>query len=320
MVSVIIPVYNAEKYIRKCVSSVLRQSYSDLEVILVNDGSKDSSSEILHEISEEDQRVVAIDQENTGASGARNSGLDAATGDYIVFVDSDDLIPEKYIEDLYEGFRDESCDLSICGYTDIYSDHCDVHVLDKDTADGLTGQFNEDMCLIRQFIYSPWMKMYKRSIILENGIRFDTSLITSEDQEFNFRYYEHVNDYAFVNKGSYQYYREGSALSMKRTLDCYESDKKTAEYIDEYLERHQVPGREIMMAEKLVYITFRYLLLADAPNDYRSAKKRITDIDVEWMPARIPGRFHNAVYSMLRRGIVYPLYASLSAARKRKAK
>ena len=97
MVSVIIPVYNAEKYIRKCVSSVLRQSYSDLEVILVNDGSKDSSSEILHEISEEDQRVVAIDQENTGASGARNSGLDAATGDYIVFVDSDDLIPEKYI-------------------------------------------------------------------------------------------------------------------------------------------------------------------------------------------------------------------------------
>lgn len=320
MVSVIIPVYNAERYIKRCVDSVRRQLYSDLEIILVNDGSSDQSLDVLRQISEEDNRIVVIDQQNRGASGARNTGLDAATGEYIVFIDSDDIVPNGYIQDLYDRLQESSCDLSICGYTDIYPDHSVVHVLDKESCGKLTGELNRDMCLIRQFIYSPWMKMYRNSILSEYRIRFDEDLVTSEDQYFNFEYYEHVRSYAFVNKGSYQYYREGSALSMKRTQTCYESDKKTAEFVYRYLEEKQVPGRELIMAEKLVYITFRYLLLSDAPNDYASAKKRITDIDAVWRPARLPNKFHNTVYAMLRRGIVYPLYASLKAARKRKAK
>ena len=120
--SVIVPVYNAEAYLRKCISSILQQTYSDLEVILVNDGSIDSSGKIAQEIADEDDRVKVINQINQGVSSARNTGLRIAAGRYVGFVDADDWIEPTMYETLINGIIDCQADLACCGYQTLYVD------------------------------------------------------------------------------------------------------------------------------------------------------------------------------------------------------
>ncbi len=114
-ISVVVPVYNCEKYLRKCINSILSQTFSDLELILVNDGSTDKSPEICDEFKLNDKRVKVIHQENKGVSGARNAGLDIAKGNYVGFVDSDDYLSDDMYEFLYNNLKKAKADVSICG-------------------------------------------------------------------------------------------------------------------------------------------------------------------------------------------------------------
>ncbi len=114
MISVIIPVYKVEKYLRECVDCILMQSYTDFELILVDDGSPDRCGEICEEYSRRDGRVRVIHQENQGLSGARNTGMEAANGDYITFVDSDDRVSPQYLSVLYKALTDTDADISVC--------------------------------------------------------------------------------------------------------------------------------------------------------------------------------------------------------------
>lgn len=116
LVSVIVPVFNTEKYLRECLDSLKNQSYSNLEVIMVNDGSTDHSPEICKEYCRADKRFILIEQDNSGLGMARNSGLARATGQYVCFVDSDDFVHEKYVEILYENLLNYHVDISMCGY------------------------------------------------------------------------------------------------------------------------------------------------------------------------------------------------------------
>lgn len=116
LISVIIPVYNVEKYLRECLDSVCAQTYRNLEIICVDDGSTDASGEICDEYARSDARVRVIHQKNGAASAARNAGLDAAKGSYISFVDSDDIIHPRFIETLYEGIQDTGAQIAACGY------------------------------------------------------------------------------------------------------------------------------------------------------------------------------------------------------------
>ncbi len=115
LISVIVPVYKVENYIHECVDSIIAQTYTNLEIILVDDGSPDNCSKICDEYAEKDSRVKVIHQENGGLSAARNAGLDIATGDYIGYVDSDDYIELNMYEELYEAIKEYNSDLSICG-------------------------------------------------------------------------------------------------------------------------------------------------------------------------------------------------------------
>lgn len=114
LVSVIIPVYKVEPYLRECLDSVVNQTYSNLEIILVDDGSPDGCPKICDEYAERDSRVKVIHKENGGISDARNKGLDIATGEYVIFVDSDDVIHEKYVEYLYNALIESNADTSVC--------------------------------------------------------------------------------------------------------------------------------------------------------------------------------------------------------------
>lgn len=119
-ISVIVPVYNVEKYLSKCISSILEQSFTDFELILVNDGSKDSSGRLCDGYKEKDSRIKVIHQENTGLSAARNKGLEASEGKYVTFVDSDDFIHPNMLEVLYNNIREYNTDISVCGYHLVY--------------------------------------------------------------------------------------------------------------------------------------------------------------------------------------------------------
>lgn len=121
LITVIVPVYNIEKYLAGCIESIIGQTYSNLEILLVNDGSTDSSEDIMREYAHSDNRIVCISKKNGGPSSARNAGLEAANGEYVIFVDSDDVLEEGMIEYLYH-MMSEDVDVAVCGYHNIDED------------------------------------------------------------------------------------------------------------------------------------------------------------------------------------------------------
>ena len=120
LISVIVPIYNVEKYINRCIDSIIEQTYTNLEIILVDDGSTDNSGSICDEYAKKDNRIKVIHKENGGVSSARNVGLDTAIGQYITFVDSDDYIEKKYCEILLKTLKKQKADCVACGYNRIY--------------------------------------------------------------------------------------------------------------------------------------------------------------------------------------------------------
>ena len=155
LISVIIPVYNVEKYLNRCIDSVLEQEYNNLEIILVNDGSNDTSGYICDMYKEIDSRIKVVHKKNGGLSSARNAGLDIAKGDYITFLDSDDWVNNKYIFDLYYLLKTYNADISIGNYEEIFNDNQEfsnddkeIHLFDrKEALHALTHEFYKQMVI-----------------------------------------------------------------------------------------------------------------------------------------------------------------------------
>lgn len=181
MISILVPIYNAENSIRRCLESILAQTYRDIEIVLVNDGSKDNSLFIIQEYSKNDKRIKVIDQENKGVAAARNTALKNATGDYILYVDADDWIEQNMIEQMY-SLVSEDVDIVFCN-----SDHAEVEQEIKKVIDieyeawGKERQLEEFM-LHRKMTGMLWNKLIKRS--LTKGIYFDECIGYGEDAQF----------------------------------------------------------------------------------------------------------------------------------------
>ena len=181
MISVIIPVYNVESYLKRCVDSVRQQTYIDLEIILVDDGSTDDSGKLCDNLAAEDNRIRVIHKENGGASSARNTGIDNAKGEYIGFVDSDDIVSEDLYMHLFELLRQNDADLSICGYVERNA----IDDKTKSCFDGPDIDSKNIRCLLSNDVYKivseyttkhlvPWNKLYKKELF--DGIRFKTGV------------------------------------------------------------------------------------------------------------------------------------------------
>lgn len=202
-VSVIIPVYNAEITLHRCVDSVLAQTFTNFELILINDGSIDDSKKICDDYAKKDSRVVVIHKENGGVSSARNRGINIARGKWITFIDSDDCIHAELLENLYKG--DE--DLKICGYFDqLRSDSPNDRVYNsvKECANYL------DLECKHNYINAPWAKLFKASIIKQNNLLFNESLSLGEDTVFVLYYFNYCNSVRTINKALYCYNRPNS--------------------------------------------------------------------------------------------------------------
>lgn len=216
-VSIVIPVYNVEGYLQSCVDSILSQSYRNFELILVNDGSKDSSPAICDEYAKMDSRVVVIHKENEGPSRTRNRGIEEAKGDYLMFVDSDDILVEGTLEKMINAMDQSNADLCICGYERFRGDWSLPSSLTteplqiyKDRKE-LAAVYNQPKT--NMFGVSIWAKLYRLDIIKTHGIRFDTAISYEEDCVFNLDYFRHVNTTAVLPDVLYRWRQMDVSLS-----------------------------------------------------------------------------------------------------------
>ena len=192
--SVIIPVYNAGKYLRRCLDSILVDNgMAGMEVVCVNDGSKDDSLQILQEYAREYASVKVVDQKNAGVSAARNRGMEMAQGEYIMFADADDYISAGTILPFVAITEESGSDLAIAGMVRV--SHAGQAVVSKpgEKVYGKSDLWRITQELGHLHIGTPWVKLFKRSIIAENSIKFDTSMAMMEDAAFVYSYLQHCS-------------------------------------------------------------------------------------------------------------------------------
>lgn len=215
-ISIIIPIYNAEKFLCQCLDSVLAQTYPDWECILVDDGSKDSSEDICDEYTQKDSRFKVYHKENGGVSSARNMGLDNADGKYICFIDSDDYIYPTYLSDFGENL---TSDIYVQGATFVNGENVTPYTFPNETAedaDSISAIVTRIMPYSPQgFSFrAPWAKLYKREVIGDS--RFDNSVSFAEDYLFNLGIYKKIYSLTTCEGCGYHYMQDNSYLSRKK--------------------------------------------------------------------------------------------------------
>ena len=214
--SVIIPVYNVEKYLAECLDSVLNQTLKDIEVICVNDGSTDNSLQILEEYAKKDNRIKIVNKENGGLSSARNAGMNAATGEYFVFIDSDDLLDKDAYEKAMAHIDDADLvhfGIKVFGDSN-YAQRCGDDNYYKIKYEGIT-KLNKKVILNSDV--SACNKIFKKSIIEQNNIIFPDGL-NYEDAEFYFKYVSCSKTAYYLNNYFYHYRRSGESI-MSNTFN-----------------------------------------------------------------------------------------------------
>lgn len=229
MISIIVPVYNTENYLRECIDSILAQTYKNIEVILVDDGSTDNSFLICKEYEKKDSRIKAFHKENAGVSSARNYGISCATGEYISFCDSDDKISPNLYQLLMEYMERFNVDRVISGYKYFYNDghilYCKPRIKDgKYEANYILNRMIDDGTLSGFLFSGVNNSIFKMSIINENNIKFDPEIKYNEDSFFSFQYMIFSkNIYSIQSKATYYYRQHKTSATKKREVgDKYE--------------------------------------------------------------------------------------------------
>lgn len=217
-ISVIVPVYNSERYLSQCVESILSQTYSDFELLLINDGSKDKSESICDEFSKKDKRIRVFHQKNSGVSAARNKGINQAKGEYICFVDADDWVDQNIFEFLINTIESVKGDLSYCGHIE-YNNKFNVKKEIQQTHQKGYGYEVINNVISSSFPTSIpiWTCIIKRKLIIDNNIKFTVTCSYGEDQEFLIKCLSHSIRVSSISKYLY-YYRVDidSAMSSKK--------------------------------------------------------------------------------------------------------
>lgn len=276
MVSIIIPVYNVEKYLRICLESILAQTYTDYEVILVNDGSKDESLSICEEFVRNDSRFRVISQENKGLSSARNTGIREATGEYIYFIDSDDVIDSRLLETVVNIADENKANIVQVSVESVpeqygfnekeYINSCEITKEIKlfDTIDSLYNLDRDNQSIakdIRLYTTVVWTKLYRRSAF--KNLIFPEGQRMHEDQMVSHRFIEEAGGMIYVNAPLYKYrcsdaslIRVGWKVARLIILDCYEDRLKCCERVYENASENN-KGRAKSLLD---YMYYRYLV------------------------------------------------------------
>jgi len=237
-VSIIIPVYNTEKFLEKCIKSVLAQSFTQFECILIDDGSLDNSLLICNEYAEKDSRIKVIRKTNGGVSSARNAGLAAAQGECITFIDSDDWVEDNYLYTLFNNIIKYNCDLSICGFKQL-KDNTLLHNTKCESEIILLNNISAKKALFEYKYFGPGIlcKLVKRQFIYDNNIKFDTNIKVCEDGLFWFQVINKLQKIVFDSTFCYNYIVHENSITQ--SSDKYESYKS-----------HFIATRKMLYIEK----------------------------------------------------------------------
>jgi glycosyltransferase involved in cell wall biosynthesis len=237
LVSVIVPVYNVEQYLRECLDSILNQTFQDMEIICINDGSTDNSKVILDEYAQKDSRIVVINQENKGQGNARNAGLKVASGKYIAFVDSDDWIDKEMLSSTVPFLADNVdvviFNVNIFGGID--------EPMKKYFYTGFRGKSDLDGSTIYHCPATPWNKIYRKDIIDKYEVLFPEGLLF-EDNSFHWKYLMHAKKAYFMSQKFYNYrIRKGSTMTIVKLRSARINDHfLVCQEIFEYMKKYDL--------------------------------------------------------------------------------
>lgn len=288
-ISVIVPVYNAENSIKRCVDSIRQQTLCDLEILLIDDGSIDSSGTLCDSFAKEDNRIRVLHKENEGVSAARNDGMKIATGKYIQFIDSDDDLPYDFCEILLNAQRQNGAEAFVLSGFQTVTDETKP---DK----GVCTQYSDrekDILYRKDFLKlsgkyllnSPWNKLFHTDIVRKNQLQMEKGLSIAEDLQFVMQYLDVMGDVPVIvcNTAKYHYYRTGQAsLDNCYRANYYKIHRRILEDQFAYAQKWQVPTEdyEIFYSRYWEYMqsAFSNLKLADgrlSPKEIRQEKGKI---------------------------------------------
>ena len=222
LISIIIPAYNVEKYLDRCLNSVVSQTYKNIEIILVDDGSANPCALLCDDWAKKDQRIKAFHKKNGGLSDARNYGVKKATGEYVFFVDSDDCISFETIETLYKAIKDNDAEIACCNYV-IFSNDEPEYTEDKTFLVAENGQKAcETMMCKKAFMITAWANLIKKQIVVDNPFPLNRY---QEDEAITYKYYYQSKKTVVLDRKLYGYFRNENGIMKspdnrkKNTLD-----------------------------------------------------------------------------------------------------
>ncbi len=251
LISIVVPVYNVEKYLPRCIESILRQTYTDFELILVDDGTPDRSGIICDRYAEKDSRIQVIHKENGGVSTARNAGIDAARGEWITFIDSDDWVSDNYLEALLQPFSERDYDLTV-GQMEWRS----VRIVSYGNTEHIISEKMNSFATLRAFDKMEFLgtcyKLFSKNIIEKNNLRFSEGVKMAEDAIFMTEYLRYCKSIYMTGKKIYYYncLNNHSVTNKSQYFD----DKNTwsSEYIEHYNEMISAFGASDQLQRSLV--------------------------------------------------------------------
>lgn len=250
LITIVVPVYKVEKYIDKCINSILKQTYKNLEIILVDDGSPDTCGEICDNYAKQDARIKVIHKENGGLSDARNAGIDIAKGKYISFIDSDDYIDSEYIELLYKTIIKDETDMAISAHKVIYDNGT---ILEKATGEESILSSKE---VLKRILYddgidlSAWAKLYKMELFKD--VRYPKGRLF-EDAATTYKLINRCTNVSIISKSTYNYVIRGNSITnlnfSEKKMDLIKSTEEMCEYIkNKYPDLQSACNRRLMYA------------------------------------------------------------------------
>lgn len=249
LISVIVPIYKVEKYLDCCVRSIVEQTYQNLEIILVDDGSPDNCPAICDEWAKKDHRIKVIHKENGGLSDARNAGMAIASGEYISFIDSDDSVEPSFLSDLYEALIKHNADIAECAVS--YVDESGAEIRHRSAAEISVMDKMEALhrLVLENGVYQTvWNKLYRRSTAL--AIPFAVGKY-NEDEFWTYQVLDCIQTLAIVNKPLYRYLQRGSSIIGVgyniRRLDGLEARFQRMEYLQKYEELSALTRQQLIL-------------------------------------------------------------------------
>lgn len=268
-VSIVIPAYNVEKTIEGCIRSIILQTYGQLEIIVVDDGSEDDTYHVVKALATNDKRIKIIRQENQGASAARNGGIREAVGRFILFVDADDMIMEDMVEILLQRQKEYQADLVQCAIIRIFNENhqqifSDMIFRQYESRDEINSHFFD---ILNNDLNSPVGKLYKKKIIDKHGIFFDEQLEVSEDLCFNLQYLEKIESMVYIPDALYCYYLHNSFLTKKYKRNLFDIRKRAIEILEAFLNRNE-------LNRNIIHYLYIKLLFASAMQEVEYNRNR----------------------------------------------